>query len=465
MKYAAIDVGTTSVKMSVYEDDMRRRESDSVKVNLSEEGTHDPVLLLDTVRRLVRKAKDLGAGSFGIACYRASFLAWDKRGRPLSSILTWLSKESSNLAYESLPFYVRLAGKLSPLNLIINANSPAMRYLSLYKEMKSKHSGEVDSIMIWTLDSFIAFSLTGRYISDATNSTLTGLIDPSTFKPISPVISLLSIKPNIPEIVSNTEFFGVYEGLEFRALSADQQAACIGEKVLSADAKYIKVTNGTGTFVDIPVEKYKRAAGLIPIVIFSHKGEVQYGLEGYLPSSGSALDLLFRLGVVHDYSELEEISYQSEGALFIPSLFGLQIPNHPDAKGLITGITQSTSSKEIVGSLFKSIAFTVRLVLERSGRADIRGIRADGKLSKSSTLLKLISSCTSLPVERYQDVEATQRGLAILQKVGITGTALEDVEIQHEKVELIKGEMNGYLEEEYRRWKKVINWLKSYPLS
>ncbi len=453
-KYASVDVGTTSVKLAVYDSDLNLINFESVGLPLSPGGTHDPAQLLSVVRHLALRAKDSGARSLGIATYRASMVAWDRDGRPLSSVLTWLSSESFE-EYRKLSAAVRLLGRVPPLNLIVSPNSPALRYLALWNDVKRKGIQASDA-MIWTLESFLVHSLTGRYVADAANATLTGFIDPSSFKEISLVPTLLGVKPNLPEVVDNTERVGEYEGMEISALSGDQQAACVGDACVSEGM--VKVTNGTGTFVDVISGSYKRVNGLIPVVVLRYDKRSVYGLEGYLPTSGLAVDLLKRIGVISDYSDLEG---PLEGnALFVPALAGLQFPSAPHARGVISNIDLGLSKGAVVSALLKSVAFHVRMVLERSGIRP-KALRANGKLSKSDNLLRLISSVVGLPVERQTDIEATLRGLLLLQLLGEGRVKLSELEKTRSGVNLISGEGVVVSQEEYLKWVSMVRSLKS----
>jgi glycerol kinase len=448
--YACIDVGTSSCKLAIYDEELRRKHEESVSLPLAQDGTQEPITVLDCVTKFIRKAKEENAKSVGIACYRSSFVSWDREGRPLSKIITWLSPATKE-RYLRLPGFVKFMRNFGPLDLVISQNSPALRFLVARDSAAGK-----EEAYVWTLDSFLAYNLTKKFVSDATNSTLTGLVNPSNFKKIGVILTLLGIRQEVPEIVDNTQGIGSYEGIEINAMIADQQAACIGEAAISS--RVCKVTNGTGTFVDIPVREYTRIPGLIPIVIVRDKGKTVYGVEGYLPTTGSALQLLFRLGIVKSYSDLEEVS--ASNVIFIPSLAGLQIPNSPDARGLIKGVELSTDRYSIKEALLKSIAFHVRMVIEKA-KQRVEVIRADGKLSLSNRLLSLISSSTSLPVERHRDVEATQRGLALLQIIAAGKMRLEELESTRKEVDVIKRDSWHGLEEEYSIWKETLESLKS----
>ncbi len=100
------------------------------------------------------------------------------------------------------------------------------------------------------------------------------------------------------------------------------------------------------------------------------------------------------------------------------------------------------------------------MVIEKA-KQRVEVIRANGKLSLSNRLLNLISSSSSLPVERHKDVEATQRGLALLQMVSTGKMQLKELESTRKEVDVIKGESEPGIEEEYLIWKETLESLKS----
>ncbi len=427
---------------------------------MTPDGLQDPEAVYQVVRQMLKRARDLRAKSFGLATYRASTVAWRKDGTPLTPIVTWLNTEVVK-TYQKQPLYVKALARIPPFDLIISPYSPVMRFLRL-RELVPKGSIEFVSQghLAWTLEAFLVYRLTGRFVSDATSATLTGLVHPKTFKPIEIVRSIFKLKMEIPEIVGNAELIGTAEGLELRGLIADQQSACLSEGAIQGSVA--KVTNGTGTFVDIPTEGFTRVRGLIPIVIMRHGNSTHYGVEGYLPTSGTAVDLMLKLGVLRDYSDLE-VEDSGGGVIVIPALAGLQLPRAPGMKGSVYGLDSSTNRGELISGLLKSIAFQVRLVLEASGRT-VGILRANGNLSKSTRLLKHVSSVTGLSVERQEDVEGTLRGVALLQAISLDKLKLDEVETTRRGIEVITEEKQAANEDEYDSWKRLTGSLRNFRI-
>ncbi len=453
--YACIDVGTTRIKLNVYDSRLTRRHSEYLTVPVSAEGLQDAEQLFLAVKHLLARGRELGAKSAGLATYRASTVAWDRGGKPLTPIVTWTDRAVFS-TYRKLPAHIKLIGRIPPFDLIISPYSPVMKFLRLRELNPSIGEGT----MQWTIDAYLAYRLTGRFVSDATNACLTGIVDPRKMKEIGIVKSLFKLKMEAPEIVENAERVGSCDGVEINSLIADQQAASVAEGALGRGKA--KVTNGTGTFVDVPTDGFSRRGDLIPLVLLKHRSSVSFGVEGYLPTTGKAVDMLLGMGFIHGYSELEVNS--SGRVFFIPALSGLQVPRVPYAKGVIAGLDSNSDKGAIISGLLKSIAFHVRLVLEQSGES-VKVLRADGALSRSDELLRRISASTGISVERSADLEATSRGLAMLQLVALGKGSLDELARVRGETEVFSGKGDEKQEEEYEDWKKLIGLLRSLKTS
>ena len=448
--YACVDVGTTRIKLALYDEGLHGKLAETLSVPVGADGLQDAEELFRAVKHLVERGKELGAASVGLSTYRGSTVAWDREGKPLTPVVTWTDR-GSTLTYRRLPAYLKLMGRVPPFDLIISPYSPVLKFLRL-RELNPN----LDGAMMWTVDSYLAYRLTGKFVSDATNACLSGLIDPRSMKEIGVVRSLFKLRMETPRLVENAERIGEHGGVEVNALVADQQAASVAEWAVEGGVG--KVTNGTGTFVDIPTSGFARRGELIPLVLLKHRGKVWFGVEGYLPTSGRAVDTMLAMGVIRDYSDLE-VGPAGE-VIFIPALSGLQVPRAPHVKGVIAGLTLGSDRGAVVSGLLKSIAFHVRLVLEQSGERT-QTLRADGGLSKSDALLKTIAAATKTRVERDADTEATARGLAMLQLVSTGRSSLEELVRANSEREAFSVTGDAKLEEEYRKWKSLTGLLKS----
>ena len=170
------------------------------------------------------------------------------------------------------------------------------------------------------------------------------------------------------------------------------------------------------------------------------------------------MDALLSMGVLRDYSDLE--SEGGAGVIFIPALSGLQVPRIPGAKGVIAGLTLNSDRGAVVAGLRKSIAFHVRFVIAQAAEK-VSILRADGGLSRSGSLLREISAATELPVERRADLEATSRGLAMLQMASTSGRSLQELAKVESETEVFSAKKGASTEEEYAKWMRLTGLLRS----
>ena len=191
--YACVDVGTTWIKLSLYDDGLRRTHAESLTVPVGDDGLQDAEALYRVVKHLADRGRELGARSLGLATYRASTVAWDRDGKPLTPVVTWTDRGAAD-TYRSLPAYLKLIGKIPPFDLIISPYSPVLKFLRLRELNQSLGEGA----MLWTIDCYLAYRLTGRFVSDASYACLTGIVDPRTMKEIGAVYSLFKLRMEVP---------------------------------------------------------------------------------------------------------------------------------------------------------------------------------------------------------------------------------------------------------------------------
>ncbi len=280
----------------------------------------------------------------------------------------------------------------------------------------------------------MAYIIGNRYVNDASNEALTGLWHPGNFRRIDAVYELLGGIPREvggPDVVDNIhEFGGEVNGMRVGGvLIADQQAAMVGEGCLSIGCG--KVTNGTGSFVDAVTDKFRLAGGgLLPLLILKYGNTVYYGIEGFLPATGSVIDWLIKLGLLSSPQELDGlVNVDTQGIVVVPALAGVNVPPRPCARGgLIDSLTLNTTRESFVRAVIEGIVQLIGLIFDKiRNYSRVNVVRVDGGLSRSVLFLKLLATALDTAVERQRDVEATARGVAALLKVFRGDWSLNDI--------------------------------------
>ncbi|MEM1633769.1 MAG: FGGY family carbohydrate kinase [Sulfolobales archaeon] len=434
MKYGVVDIGGTGVKISVYNDEFRRVDHTKIRIPIKTASgdsiEHDAMRIREALFHGFRWLREREVRLAGIATYRASILAWDREGNPLTNIITWMDRRSKSIILK--PLY-RMLRHVPLLNRILRADSPAVRIRWLLDSNPDiRMRVERGEAYVGTLSSYIAYLLSSRYINDASNEALTGLINPRRFKRLWLVYDVLGIPRSIdPEIIDNISYIGSAEDVDVGVLIADQQASIIGSSCLTTEC--LKITGGTGIFVDaVTRDLIMPGKALIPLVVYRFRGETLYAIEGFTPSGGSIIEWLVGVGILGSVEDLDRVIDEARNSVvFIPSLSALDYPSRRgEATGLIYKLSHDTSRSDIVRGALEGIILVVASIIDSveraAGRREI--IRADGGLSNSISYLKLLASVCNRRIERIRGVDGTGRGVALLLAVYDGRLKIRDLE-------------------------------------
>lgn len=420
--YGVIDVGTTGVKLSIYDRDLNKVHYEKATIGFEKIARdrieQNSLHLIHVVKTFAKKAKEMGVKKIGICTYRASVLAWRSDGTPITNIITWIDGRGREVVEKLSPTAKLLRRFHSSLKIILSPDSPAVLLRWIYDNVpRLIEDLKAGKAYAWTLDSYLIYTLTGRFLADATNATLTGLIHPKNLSEIDIVFDLLKLPKITPEIISNISLFSSFEDVELSVCIADQQAASVGLGVLERGS--VQSTHGTGSFVETVTENLVMpTGGLIPLIILNIDNEKIYGLEGFIRSTGSTLEWLMHIGLFKDYAEAEALLKQSgRRPLLIPSLGGFRIPYLRDLKGVILGLGLDTSRADIISGLALGVSLHTAIILnimKKYVRRFREPLFSGGGYSRSDGFLQILADVTGMEVARPIDVEVSSLGVAKL---------------------------------------------------
>ncbi|MFZ0014022.1 MAG: FGGY family carbohydrate kinase, partial [Acidimicrobiia bacterium] len=292
----AIDQGTSSTRFMVFDAAGRVVASaqEELKQIFPRPGwvEHDPIEIWEATMLVIEQAlasaglnvSDLRA--VGITNQRETTVVWDRStGEPLANAIVWQDTRTAEIceelaAGEGMDRYRAKTG----LPLATYFSGPKVRWLlETEGAVERAKRGE---LAFGTVDSWLAWNLTGRHVTDVTNASRTLLMDLVTTSWDSdlcveigvPVHMLPEIVPSVGEIAACR---GPLEGVPLAAMFGDQHAALFGQACFSAGEA--KNTYGTGNFMlmntgAVPVSS---RAGLLSTVGYQIEGEkTVYALEG-----------------------------------------------------------------------------------------------------------------------------------------------------------------------------------------
>ncbi len=428
----AIDVGTSRVKavafdaetltlVRVYEARLTLRTGSGGKVE------HNPHELMAAVRAAARRLREWGVCCAGISVFRGSVLAWERRdGKPLTMIVTWMDRR---ILYRKQPLRLRAASHLPLIGKALSPGSPALALKVLLEERGLLEQARKGLVLAWTLDAYIAYALSGRFIADPSSATLTGLLHPKTMRPLRIVESTLNLTGiEYPELIPHDGQLARVEGVDVGPIVADQQAAAIGLGCLNPGC--MKVTMGTGVFADQVTGRPKlpSAKELLPVLMLYANGMRVYGVEGFAAGVGTAVETLVEAGLA-EYEELENVDEKPpEGVVVVPSLAGLRTPYAPWI-GLTVVLTKPVSRADMVSALSHGVALTAAAVALRvAGYAgDPNEVRVGGGLTRSRRIVQLLATYMGRAVQLSSDHYDSARGAAILATLAHGVRSLREV--------------------------------------
>ena len=438
MQYVgAIDQGTTSSRFVVVDTDgnfvaKAQVEHDQI---LPRPGwvEHDPLEIWANTQRVIGEALgDAGIAAsdlagVGITNQRETAVVWDRAtGDPVANAIVWQDTRTADLC-------VTISEDVGEDRLRRTTGLPAATYFSgpkvrwlLDSEPDLRTRAERGELAFGTIDSWLAWKLTGRHVTDVTNASRTMLMDLKTLSWDSflceaigvPVSMLPDIEPSISDFGPCS---GVLEGTHLRTMLGDQQAALVGQAAFEpGDAK---CTYGTGAFllVNTGTEAAVSRSGLLTTVAYQQGGqEPRFALEGAVAVAGSSVQWLRdNLKMFDEAPEVEALaaSVADNGDVyFVPAFSGLFAPHwRPDARGILAGMTRFTDRGHIARAVLEATAFQVKDLLDAMSSdtgSDMRELRVDGGMVDNKLLMQFQADIVGLDVVVPAVTETTVIGAA-----------------------------------------------------
>ena len=391
-------------------------------------------LTLSTMRDAVKAAGGPGRiVSLGITNQRETVVAWDRQsGEPLHHAIVWQDRRTAGQcrALQEAGHEARVQEQTG-LRLDPYFSATKMRWLLDNSEAvgAAARSGR---LAFGTIESWLAFKLTGQHVSDASNASRTSLL-PLHGKGWDHGLCELFGVPvsSLPQIVDTCGVFGhlapeiLGADIPVSGMAGDQQAATIGQGCLKVGET--KATFGTGAFVlsnmgeTAPLSDHR----LLTTVLHQVGGQRQFALEGSIFVAGSLLKWLRdNLGIIASAAESEALARSvpdSGGVTIVPALSGLGAPHWlPEVRGQISGLSFATGRSHIARAALEAMAFQMH-DLARAFAADgapWSALKIDGGMSTNDWLAQDLSDLLNLPVERPDHIETTALGAAVLSGVG-----------------------------------------------
>jgi glycerol kinase len=430
---ASVDQGTTSTRCALVD-----RSGSIVSIAQREHAQiypqpgwveHDPEEIRRNVDAVVTEAIDALPGArvaaVGVTNQRETSVLWSRRtGEPIGNAIVWQDTRTTGLVRD-------LGGEDGPdrfrartgLPLATYFSGPKLRWL-LDADPGLRRRAEAGEVAFGTIDSWVAWNLTGRHVTDVTNASRTMLMDIETLDWAPDLLDAFGIPAAVlPEIVPSSGVVAPTSiaGAPLAGILGDQQAALFGQACFTAgDAKN---TYGTGCFMLLHTgsDIVRSENGMLTTVAYQIASEpVRYALEGSVAIAGAGVQWLRdNLGLIATAAGVEPLAASVEdngGVYFVPAFSGLFAPWwRDDARGVIVGLTRFATAGHLARAVLEATAYQTRDVFEAmaadAGTA-LAALKVDGGMARNDALMQFQADILDVPVVRPKVIETTVLGAA-----------------------------------------------------
>lgn len=456
----AIDQGTTSTKAFLLSKDGKMLSAAGVPISQSfpkpgyvsqnaDEIYYSVLKAVANVLPRVSLGVDACISSIAITNQRETTICFEKdTGSPICPAIVWQCRRTADICLRSeIKAKESKIQKKTGLKLDPYFSATKMRWM-----MENVEGCELrvrtGSLLFGTVDSYLVYRLTGlkSFATDYSNASRTMLFNINTLDYDEELLRLFGIPRDcVAKALPSCSDFGSIclsedelrrlefsqaeidelmslNGVKISAIAGDQAAALFGQACL--EKGQAKTTYGTGCFTLLNVgnKPVFSQNGLLTSATWSYKGETFYALEGSIFQAGSIITWLKdELGILSKASDCDRIckSISDNGGVYlVPAFSGLGAPYwDAKAKGMITGLTQGTSSKHIVRAGIEAIAYQVNTlirVMETDTKCSLESMKVDGGICACDFLMQFQADMLQKTVIRGKYDEMTARGVGIM---------------------------------------------------
>jgi glycerol kinase len=485
---AAIDQGTTSTRVILFDADGRIRALDQREHKQIHPRAgwveHDAGEVWQRTREVIdgalaqTQARAADVAAIGIANQRETTVVWDRHtGEPVHNAIVWQDTRTAALVRE-------LAGSEGVDRLREHVGLPLSTYFSgpkiawiLDNVSGARERAEKGELAFGTIDSWVLWNLTGGprggvHATDVTNASRTLLMDLHTLEWHEPSLALMGIpRAMLPAIRSSSEIYGelgdgALAGLPVAGILGDQQAALFGQTCFARGEA--KNTYGTGSFllVNTGQEIVRSRALLTSVAAKIGERATTYVLEGSIAVTGAAVQWLRdQLGLIGTAAEVEELARtvsDNGGVYFVPAFSGLFAPYwRDDARGVIVGLTAYARAGHIARAALEATAWQTREVLDAANAVSgvaLKELKVDGGMTANATLMQFQADVLGVPVIRPRVTETTALGAAFAAGLAV-GFWSDEEELRERWSEDRRWEPRmepERREREHAQWKKAV---------
>ena len=433
--FLSIDQGTTSTRCILFNENGEIKLSHQIEIKQyfpdSNSVEHDGKEIINSVeeciKAVVKNIDSTSIKSVGLTNQRETTIAWSKStGEPFHNAIVWQDTRTQDICNELLA-NKKLKNHFEKTGLPVATYFSLSKILWLIRNVPSIKNGLDDDVFFGTIDSWIIYNLTGKFLTDVTNASRTLMFDIYDLDWSQGILKELGIPiDSLPKVMPSLSNFGdinkIIPGVPITAVLGDQQAALFGQNCTTKGD--VKNTYGTGCFAltNTGEEIIKSSHGLLTTIAYQVEGEKPlYALEGSVPIAGAAVQWLRdNLNIIKQSEDIESLAMMEKdngGVYFVPAFSGLFSPYWDEtARGSLFGLTRFSNKSHIARAVLESVAFQTYELLESMEKdldIEFQNIKVDGGMVENNLLMQFQSDILNKPVMSQNINEITSLGVGV----------------------------------------------------
>ena len=433
--FLSIDQGTTSTRCILFNENGEIKLSHQVEIKQyfpdSNSVEHDGKEIINSVeeciKAVVKNIDSTSIKSVGLTNQRETTIAWSKStGEPFHNAIVWQDTRTQDICNELLA-NKKLKNHFEKTGLPVATYFSLSKILWLIRNVPFIKNRLDDDVFFGTIDSWIIYNLTGKFLTDVTNASRTLMFDIYDLDWSQGILKELGIPiDSLPKVIPSLSNFGeinkIIPGVPITAVLGDQQAALFGQNCTTKGD--VKNTYGTGCFAltNTGEEIIKSSHGLLTTIAYQVEGEKPlYALEGSVPIAGAAVQWLRdNLNIIKRSKDIESLAMTEKdngGVYFVPAFSGLFSPYWDEtARGSLFGLTRFSNKSHIARAVLESVAFQTYELLESMEKdldIEFQNIKVDGGMVENNLLMQFQSDILNKPVMSQNINEITSLGVGV----------------------------------------------------
>lgn len=469
----ALDCGTSATKAIVVDATGRvtARESSPLGVSTPQPGwvEQDPWEVLrsaqDALSAVLTGTDAALVSALGISNQRESLVLWEKEsGEPLSPVVSWQDRRTRSIVdaltsdgYGEQVF--RTSGL--PLDPMFSAVKATWLLDNYDPDRSRSRRGE---LALGTVDSWLAWNLTGAHVSEPGNASRMSLLDIRSATWSGALLEIFNVpRECLPSIGPSARDdlpirTGPLLGVPLAGLIGDSHAALFAHAGWKSGTA--KATLGTGSSVMVTTGDVPEDSRVCRTLAWQLPGQQPTAaLEGNILAAGATLAWLADIFGTTPSALADEAANATE-VVFVPAFDGLAAPWWDDhAIAVISQLSLATTRADLARSALDSVAMQIADVVSAFDGAGVTvpSLIVDGGMTENASLMASLANAIGKPIQVANAPDASAQGAADLAGLAVGLWSIEDLDQRPREYRVVDPTKS---EEERRstaeRWKIAV---------